>query len=80
MNALIPMILVMAFVVIPAAIFLSKPDDGGEHSMGYNRIHGKYRVLYEDGQVSQPMLHQTAKDYASMFNGKVVPRTYGGRH
>lgn len=33
---------------------------------------GKYRVQYSCGRKSVKMDYETAKDYAEMFNGKVV--------
>lgn len=34
---------------------------------------GNWRVIYPDEKQSMPMRYDTAKDYAKMFVGKVVP-------
>ena len=35
-------------------------------------IHGKFRVEYPDGQLSQRFSYRVAKNYAKMFGGKVI--------
>ena len=39
---------------------------------GNNRSKGKFRVLYDDGRCSEKMCYKVAKDYASIFGGKVL--------
>ena len=39
---------------------------------GNNRSKGKFKVLYSDGRYSEKMCYKVAKDYASMFDGKVL--------
>lgn len=45
-------------------------------SLGTQYCHGQYRVLYPDGQLSQPFNLSTARSYASMFDGQVVSRNF----
>jgi hypothetical protein len=49
-------------------------------SLDTHRVHGRYRVLYNDGFLSQPFMPQIAKFYAEHFGGKVVARNYNGPH
>lgn len=51
-----------------------------EYSNDYHRQHGAYRVLYDDGYISQPMLPYTAKSYAERNGGRLVERNYNGPH
>tara|TARA_R110000851_G_scaffold13330_9_gene45583 strand:- start:10 stop:243 length:234 start_codon:yes stop_codon:yes gene_type:complete len=37
-----------------------------------NRIRGKFKVLYDDGRMSENMCWRVANDYAEMFKGKVL--------
>lgn len=39
---------------------------------GNNRSKGKFKVLYNDGRYSENMCYKVAKDYASIFGGKVM--------
>ena len=39
---------------------------------GNNRNKGKFRVLYNDGRISERMCYKVAKDYASIFGGRVL--------
>lgn len=39
---------------------------------GNNRSKGKFKVLYNDGRYSENMCYKVAKDYASIFGGKVL--------
>jgi len=39
---------------------------------GSNRSKGKFKVLYNDGRYSENMCYKVAKDYASIFGGKVL--------
>jgi hypothetical protein len=39
---------------------------------GDNRNKGKFRVLYNDGRTSERMCYKVAKDYASIFGGRVL--------
>jgi hypothetical protein len=41
-------------------------------SRGSNRNKGKFRVLYNDGRTSERMCYKAAKDYASIFGGRVL--------
>jgi len=47
-----------------------------EHSIDWYRIHGLFRVLYPDGQLSQPFSFWVARDYREIFGGKIVSRWY----
>ena len=40
--------------------------------MSTQRAYGRFKVIYSDGQHSQPMTYNVAKGYASIFDGKVV--------
>ena len=35
-------------------------------------MHGKFRVRYKDGAISQPFDYTTACDYRDMFGGEVI--------
>jgi hypothetical protein len=48
---------------------------GADRSRHFNRLNGRYRVLYDDGQYSEPMCHDVASDYAEIFGGTVVPKS-----
>lgn len=50
-----------------------RPDNGRGQSLNWNRLNGKWRVLYSDGKYSQPFTRAVASDYAELFDGKVVP-------
>jgi hypothetical protein len=39
---------------------------------GNNRNKVKFRVLYNDGRTSERMCYKVAKDYASIFGGRVL--------
>ena len=43
-----------------------------DYSRDWHRLHGHFRVLYKDGQVSQPFSYWAARAYAKIFGGKVV--------
>lgn len=38
----------------------------------FNYIYGKYGVRYPDGNISEPMCLDTARNYASIFGGAVI--------
>lgn len=43
------------------------------YSLRYeDAIHGKFRVIYHDGERSQKMCWHNAKSYAGIFGGKIV--------
>ena len=74
----------IGLILLAGIIFLfvdTVVPTGRDRSMGWHRIHGKYRVQYPEidprtgkNQISQPMTHSVAKDYAEMFDGVVVPK------
>jgi hypothetical protein len=66
--------LAFVFFCLLVVILFIEPEE--EASLDYQRIHGKFRVLYSDGWLSQPMNRKTARDYAEMFDGRVVLREY----
>lgn len=39
---------------------------------GNNRNKGKFKVLYNDNRMSENMCYNVAKDYASIFGGRVI--------
>jgi len=39
---------------------------------GNNRSKGKFKVLYNDGRMSENMCCKVANDYAQIFGGKVL--------
>ena len=39
---------------------------------GNNRNKGKFKVLYDDGRISENICWKVANDYAQMFKGKVL--------
>lgn len=47
-----------------------------DYSLDAHREVGRFRVLYNDGFLSQPFMPETARFYAEDFGGKVVPRDY----
>ena len=52
--------------------------DDEDCSLDTHRMNGAYRVLYNDGYLSQPFYANTAKFYAKHFGGRVVSRNYNG--
>ena len=42
-------------------------------SVDRNRLFGHWRVVYDDGKVSQPFCACVAVEYASIFGGRVEP-------
>lgn len=67
----------IAFGLLALVLFIDglvMVNDGRDESLNWHRLHGRYRVRYSDGQVSQPFSHAVAKDYAAMFGGEVIPR------
>lgn len=44
---------------------------GADLSLDYNRIHGKWCVIYSDGFCSQRMCHDTALVYKNIFGGEI---------
>ena len=71
-------VLIITVVVIFAAFLclggLSSVDVKKDVSLDDHRLYGQYRVLYNNGQLSQPFHYETAKFYAEYFGGKVVRR------
>ena len=49
---------------------------GSNWSLDDHRIHGKFRVLYPDGELSQPFSKLVAMDYCKIFGGQVVNKNY----
>jgi hypothetical protein len=49
-------------------------DPNAEHNVGWHRFNGQFRVLYLDGNFSQPFTYAVACDYAKIFGGRVVPK------
>ncbi len=69
-------ILVLVGVLIGLAPLRPSSSSGRGRSFDYNRVHGKYRVLYPDGQLSQPFMYDVACDYRNIFGGSIVPLEY----
>jgi hypothetical protein len=67
-------LMIVFSVLVVFAIALSATSGGGNMSMNEHRQRGWFRVLYRDGQVSQPFKFKTALDYCDMFGGRVVLR------
>lgn len=65
-------VLVLAILVV-FAVALSATT-GNDVSCDEHRRRGWFRVLYRDGEVSQPFKFKTALDYCDMFGGRVVLR------
>ena len=42
------------------------------HNRGDDAMFGKFRVLYNDGKISQKMCWSSAKTYAEIFEGKII--------
>jgi hypothetical protein len=81
MSYWIPPILFIAFVVF--CMFMrggQSTNDNEDCSIGTHRMYGQYRVLYNDGYLSQPFMGETAKFYAAHFGGRVVSVNYNGPH
>lgn len=68
---MIPAVFVGIFVI---AMLIAGAGPEEEHTLGWHRRNGEWRVLYPDGQRSQPFSRKVAEDYAEMFGGKVIPR------
>ena len=49
-----------------------KLRSGRGRSMDYNRMYGKFRVVYPDGLVSQPFCYDVARSYRNIFKGKII--------
>jgi len=41
-------------------------------SRGDDAMFGKFRVVYNDGKISQKMCWSSAKTYSSVFGGKII--------
>ena len=67
---------ILVIVMILMFVAESASENNEEYSLGTHRTEGQYRVLYDDGFLSQPFMGKTATFYASHFGGKVVPRNY----
>jgi len=77
MNYFFAALLLVMFIlsiVLPAIRAMVYGEDGQDRSRDFNRTHGKYRVKYNDGGWSEPMCHDVATGYASMFGGVVHPK------
>lgn len=61
---IIALLALILIYIVPIA-FLCAPNRRGFSE------HGKYRVRYQDGQVSRRCHIDTARDYAEIFGGKV---------
>jgi hypothetical protein len=51
-----------------------RDDPNAEHCVDWHRRNGQFRVLYTDGNFSQPFTWQVACDYRKIFGGRVVPK------
>lgn len=71
-----PILFVLFMVLCMCAGGDRQADDAEDVSIGTHRMYGAYRVLYDDGYLSQPFMVKTASFYASHFGGKVVPLNY----
>lgn len=67
-------IAVAVLVIALLFIWVFVPEQTGDHSVGWHSAHGTHRVLYPDGQLSQPFSQKVAQDYQQLFGGKVVPK------
>ena len=45
--------------------------------LNYGYVSGRFRVRYDDGEVSMPMYYNTARDYAEIFGGTVILKEEG---
>lgn len=70
-----------AFFIIFGIICLLLLMDGAgnlnsesDDSIANHHAYGCYRVQYPDGLLSQPFHYETAKSYAKIFGGKVIPK------
>jgi hypothetical protein len=63
-----------AVALILLCLFPGPETDNDEHSVGWHRGHGRFRVQYPDGKISQPFTRKVAEDYAEIFGGKVIPK------
>jgi len=52
-------------------IFFSLFRSGAGESRDYNRMYGKWHVIYPDGLVSENMCLDVARSYANIFKGRV---------
>lgn len=77
MGYWIPPILFVLFIVMcMCAGGAPRRGESEDVSIDTHRQYGNYRVLYDDGFLSQPFMSETAVFYAAHFGGKVVPRDY----
>lgn len=72
-------IVVLILVVLMSMLGAGSSESSSEDcSLDTHRLKGRFRVLYEDGFLSQPFMIETAKFYAKHFGGTVVSRDYMG--
>jgi hypothetical protein len=62
---------IIALIGIRIAYVSYFGPSGEDRSRGFNRSHGKYRVIYNEGGRSEPMCRDVAHDYAEIFGGVV---------
>lgn len=67
--------LIAALIMFCIVCRLVYGPSGADRSRYFNRLNGRYRVLYDDGQYSEPMCYDVASDYAEIFGGTVVPKS-----
>lgn len=65
------LVLFFGCIIFFASFDLGREDD---HCINWHRLHGKWRVKYPDGQVSQPFSRKIAEDYQKLFGGEVISR------
>lgn len=68
------MIFWIVVAVIVVLMFAGSNTLSEDCSIDTHRRYGQWRVLYPDGNVSQPFMRKTAESYARMFNGRVVSK------
>lgn len=67
-------LLVLAVLSFGALMDHAGRSCGRGQSRDFNRQHGQLRVLYNDGELSEPMCRDVATDYADIFGGIVVAK------
>jgi hypothetical protein len=81
MENAIATIFVFGFLLFLAIVALAdgpteRREKEPEHLLVWHSAYGQWRVLYPDGEISQPFSLSVAEDYQELFGGQIVPRDY----
>jgi hypothetical protein len=71
LYVVIPIIAMLTFIML---VVLLSGANSHNRSLADHYLHGWFRVLYPDGQVSQPFTFWTAWSYRKLFGGRIILR------